>query len=96
MKKPAMKMPIMAMIRPIRPRPTTALSACPTLSLMRRPTTDATTKVIPVASAAMPIEATPATAIACTTRPVKVKPVSRLKVAINGSAVPLLPLLAAF
>jgi hypothetical protein len=63
---------------------------------MRRPATEATAKVMPVAKAAMPIEAAPATAIACTTRPVSVNPVSRPKVAISGRAVPLLALFAAF
>ena len=34
--------------------------------------------------------------MACTTSPVRVKPVSKLKVAISGRAVPLLALFAAF
>ena len=48
------------------------------LSLMRRPTTDAATKVMPVASAAVPMEPMPAVPIAIATMPLRVKPVSRL------------------
>ena len=60
------------------PRPTTPLSAWPTLSLMRRPITEAATNVMPVARAAIPIEPMPAVPIARATMPLRVKPVSRL------------------
>jgi len=68
----------MAISKPTMPRPTAAPRAWPTLSLMRLPTTEAITKVMPVARAAVATEPMPAVPIAMATRPLKVKPVSRL------------------
>ena len=60
------------------PSPTAPLRAWPTLSLMRRPITEAATNVMPVARAAVPMAPMPAVPIAIATRPLRVKPVSRL------------------